>query len=36
MKKRIIALLFALVICFSTVISASAASTHIFDDGFVI
>ena len=33
MKKRIIALLFALVICFSTVISASAASTHIFDDG---
>lgn len=33
MKKRIIALLFALVICFSAVISASAASTHIFDDG---
>ncbi|MGN0572663.1 MAG: hypothetical protein ACI4IX_01870, partial [Acutalibacteraceae bacterium] len=33
MKKRIFALLFALVICFSTVISASAASTHIFDEG---
>ena len=33
MKKRIIALLFALVICFSTVISASAASTHVFDEG---
>ena len=33
MKKRIIALLFALVICFSAVISASAASSHIFDEG---
>lgn len=33
MKKRIFAALFALLICFSAVISASAASSHIFDEG---